>query len=138
MVEDEVLRITRRYGKPEDKEAVEGKEDIVYVSYQLANVEQADKVEDTAILERYPVQLQSLFMGKKAGDTFTIRPSDIATAEELPVFLKNVIKNELAAESEINVSLTKVANLIPAALDETLYRQVFQGAEVTDEAQFKA
>lgn len=138
MVEDEVLRIARRYGKPEDKEVVESKDDIVYVTFQLAALENAEKIEDTAILERYPAQLQSLFMGKKAGDTFSFRPAELATAEELPMFLKNVLKNEEAGNSEVNATLTKVANLIPAALDETLFMQVFQGAEVKDEAQFRS
>ncbi len=142
MVEDEVERIARRYGKPEDKDAVESKEDIVYVTFEVVNAdgtvnENIEKAEDTAILERYPAKLQAELMGKKAGDTLVIKPSDIATAEELPVFLKNSVKNELAADTNFKLTLTKVALIIPAPLDETLYSQVFQGADIQDEAAFK-
>lgn len=142
MVEDEVERIARRYGKPEDKDAVESKEDIVYVTFEAVNAdgtvnENIEKAEDTAILERYPAKLQAELMGKKAGDTLVIKPSDIATAEELPVFLKNSVKNELAADTNFKLTLTKVALIIPAPLDETLYSQVFQGADIQDEAAFK-
>ena len=137
MVNDEVERIARRYGKPEDKDVVESKDDIVYVTFEMADVEAAEKVEDTAILERYPAQLQSLLQGKKAEDTLVIRPSEICTPEELPLFLKNTVKNELAAETNFKLTLTKVAKIIPAAIDETLYTQVFQGADVADEATFR-
>lgn len=137
MVNDEVERIARRYGKPEDKDVVESKDDIVYVTFEMADVEAAEKVEDTAILERYPAQLQSLLQGKKAEDTLLIRPLEICTPEELPLFLKNTVKNELAAETNFKLTLTKVAKIIPAAIDETLYTQVFQGADVADEATFR-
>jgi trigger factor len=137
MLNDEIERIARRYGKPEDKDAVESKDDIVYVTFEMADVEAAEKVEDTAILERYPLQLQTLLQGKKADDTLTIIPSQVCTPEELPAFLKNTIKNELAADSNVKLTLTKVAKIIPAEIDETLYAQVFQGAEVKDEATFR-
>jgi trigger factor len=109
----------------------------VYVAFELADVEAAEKVEDTAILERYPLQLQAMLQGKKANDTISFRPSEVCTAEELPMFLKNTVKNELAADSNFKLTLTKVAKIIPAALDETLYTQVFQGADVNDEAMFR-
>lgn len=142
MVDDEVERIARRYGKPEDKDAVESKEDIVYITFEVADSngtvnDGTEKVEDTVILERYPAKLQTLLQGKKAGDTLVIKPSEICTTEELPLFLKNSVKNELAAETHFKLTLTKVALIIPAALDETLFSQVFQGAEINDEAAFK-
>lgn len=142
MVDDEVERIARRYGNPEDKASVESKEDIVYVTFEAADAagtvnENIEKSEDTVILERYPEKLQAALMGKKAGDTMLVKPSEIATEEELSVFLKNSIKNELAAETYFKLTLTKVALIIPATLDETLYGQVFQGADIQDEATFK-
>lgn len=142
MVEDEMARIARRYGKPEDKDLVESKDDIVYVTYEVSDASgnlthTIDKVEDTALLERYPAQLQAQLMGKKAGDTLVIKPSDIATAEELPAFLKNTLKNELAADQFFKLTLTKVALLVPATMDEVLFAQVFQGADVKDEATFR-
>lgn len=137
MLNDEVERIARRYGTPEDKDAVESKDDIVYVTFELADVEAAEKVEDTAILERYPLQLQAMLQGKKANDTISFRPSDVCSPEELPMFLKNTVKNELAADSNFKLTLTKVAKIIPAAIDETLFAQVFQGADVKDEAMFR-
>jgi trigger factor len=142
MVDDEVERIAQRYGQPEDKDAVDSKQDIVYVTYEAIDTagninESIEKVEDTAILERYPAKLQDQLQGKKAGDTLTIKPSEVCTAEELPVFLKNSIKNELAADTSFKLTLTKAARIIPANLDEALFAQVFQGAEVKELDAFK-
>lgn len=137
MLNDEIERIARRYGKPEDKDAVESKDDIVYVTFEVEGNESIEKVKDTAILERYPLQLQAMLQGKKATDTLSFRPSEVCTAEELPLFLKNTVKNELAADTSFKLTLTKVAKIIPAELDETLFTQVFQGADVSDEAMFR-
>lgn len=143
MIEDEVVRIQRRFGKPEDKETVESKEDVVYVSYELADadgnvVEGAEKIEDTALLERYPVQLQDLLQGKKAGDSIVISPVKICTEQELPAFLNAPLKNPQGADNVYKVTLSKVARIIPAELNDTLYTQVFPNAEVKDEASFKS
>ncbi|MES2477603.1 MAG: trigger factor [Bacteroidota bacterium] len=137
MLNDEIERIARRYGKPEDKDVVESKDDIVYVTFEIEANDAAEKVEDTAILERYPLQLQAMLQGKKANDTISFRPSEVCSAEELPMFLKNTVKNELAADTQYKLTLTKVAKIIPAELDETLFTQVFQGADVQDEAMFR-
>jgi len=137
MLNDEIERIARRYGKPEDKDSVESKDDVVYTTFQMAEVEGAEKLEDTALVERYPLQLQAQLLGKKADDVIRFRPSEVCAAEELPGFLKNTLKNELAAETLYQLTITKVAKIISAAIDETLFTQVFQGAEVKDEAMFR-
>lgn len=142
MVADEVARITRRYGKPEDKETVTSKDDVVYVTFEALDAANnvlaaAEKIEDTALLERYPAQLQAMLQGKKAGDNMVIVPANICTEAELSAFLQNPLKNIEAAQQAYQLTLTKVASIIPAALDETLFMQVFQGAEVKDEAAFR-
>lgn len=138
LLDNEVERIALRYGQPEDKELVESKNDIVYVSYEMAEVANAEKIEDTAILERYPAKLQTIFMGKKAGDVFEMRPAEVCNEEELLSFLKNTVKNELAAETQYKVTLTKVAKIIPSEINETLFAQVFPNAEVKDDATFRS
>jgi trigger factor len=137
MLNDEIERIARRYGSPEEKDSVESKDDIVYVTFEMAELENAEKIEDTAVLERYPLQLQAMLQGKKANDKLAFKPSEVCSAEELGLFLKNTLKNELAADTSFKMTLTKVARIIPAELGETLYAQVFQGAEVKDEAMFR-
>lgn len=142
-VADEVDRISRRYGKPEDKETVSQKDDIIYGYYEACESDGtvkagADKIEDTVLLEKYPMKLQEMLQGKKAEDTLVISPAAVCSEEELPGFMKDPLKQDVSAANDFfKFTLTKVALVVPAALDETLFSQVFQGAEVKDEATFR-
>jgi trigger factor len=70
MVDDEVERITKRYGNAETQEAVTSKEDIIYSKYELCDADgnvlpESEMVEDTVLLEKLPVKFQEMLMGKK-------------------------------------------------------------------------
>jgi trigger factor len=143
MVDDEVERVKRKYGKVEDQESIENKDDIVYCTYENCDAEgkvypDAHMVEDTVMLEKMPVKLQEMLKGKKSQDTVVIRPIDVCTTEELEAFLKDPLKrgNE-AATLHYKITITKVGKLIPHELDAELYEQVFPNTEVNDEAAFK-
>lgn len=143
MVEDEVERIKRRYGTVENQEAVGNKEDIIYATYEASDAEgnvapDAHKAEDTVLLEKMPVKLQEMLMGKKAEDTLVFRPADVCTEEELAAFLKDPLKQgPEAAQQYFKLTLTKVGLLIPRELGAELYAQVFPNDEVADEAAFR-
>ena len=143
MMDDEIDRIKRRYGKVESQDSVTNKEDLIYSTYEPCdadgNVTDADKkIEDTEVLEKMPAKLKDMVMGKKAGDSLVIRPADVCTPEELQGFLKDPLKaGEEAAEQYYKLTITKVGLLIPQELGPELYTQVFQNAEVKDEADFR-
>jgi trigger factor len=144
MMDDELDRIKRRYGKVESQEAVVNKDDIIYATYEPCdaegNVTETDKkIEDTEVLDKMPAKLKEMVMGKKPEDTFVFKPAGVCTAEELPGFLKDPLKaGPEAAEQHYRFTITKVGLLIPMELGEELYKQVFPNAEVKDEADFKA
>jgi len=143
MMEDEIERIKRRYGKVESQEAASDKEDIIYATYEQCdadgNVTDADKkIEDTEVLDKMPAKLKGMVMGKKAGDVITIVPAEVCTEEELKAFLKDPLKSgEEAAHHHYKLTISKVGKLIPQELGPELYAQVFQHVEVADEADFK-
>lgn len=143
MVDDEVERVKRKYGKVEDQEMVSSKDDIIYCTYENCDADgkvyhDAHMVEDTVLLEKMPVQLQEMLKGKKAQDTLVIRPMDVCTVDELEAFLKDPLKRGPEAGSlHYKLTITKVGLLIPRELDAELYAQVFPNAEVHDEAAFK-
>ena len=63
MIEDETERIRRRYGKVEDQESINSKEDIIYATYEACDADgnvatESQKVEDTVLLEKLPAKLQ--------------------------------------------------------------------------------
>jgi trigger factor len=69
MIDDEVERIRRKYGKVEEQESVTAGEDIIYGHYVPADEAEAEPKEDTVLLEKLPAKLQTLLQGKKAGET---------------------------------------------------------------------
>ena len=143
MMDDEIERIKRRYGKVESQEVVKDKEDIIYATYEPSdaegNVSEPDrKIEDTEVLDKMPAKLKEMVMGKKTGDTLVFRPADVCTAEELQAFLKDPLKaGEEAAENNYKLTITKIGLLIPQELGTELYTQVFQNIEVKDDADFR-
>ncbi|WP_276132633.1 trigger factor [Polluticoccus soli] len=143
MLEDEIERVKRRYGKAEDQESVTNKDNIIYCKYEACDADgnvlpEANMVEDTALLEKYPAKLQDMLMGKKAEDTLVIQPASVCTEEELAGFMKDPLKQGVeAANNYYKLTLTKVAQLIPAELGEALYSQLFPNDEIKDEAAFK-
>lgn len=145
MMDDEMERIVRRYGKVDPQEEITGKENIIYTSYETCdadgNVTGADdkKIEDTAVLDRMPAKLQEMLMGKTPGFTTVIVPAELCTEEELATFLKDPLKADAdAAGQHYKFTLTKVGHLIPAQMGIELYAQVFPNVEVKDEADFRA
>lgn len=143
MMDDELERIKRRFGKVDSQEVVTDKENLIYAAYEPCDasgkVTDADKkVEDTAVLDKMPSKLKDMIMGKKPEDTIVFRPADVCTEEELKKFLSDPLKaGEDAANNYYKLTITKVGHLIPADLNQELYAQVFQNVEVKDEADFR-
>jgi trigger factor len=143
MLEDEVARIARRYGKVEDQDTVTHKDSIIYATYTPTNevgvpVEGATPVDDTVLMEKLPVALQERLMGMKAGDATMFTPLSVSTAEELPVFMKDSLKQDIAAaEHNYEMKITKVGLLIPRELDIMLFGEVFPNDNIMDESAFR-
>ncbi|MCD6012623.1 MAG: tig [Flavipsychrobacter sp.] len=143
MMDDEVERIRRRYGKVESQTEVTNKEDLIYATYEQCDAngnvaEGTGKIEDTEVLDKMPAKLKEMVMGKKPEDTIVFRPADVCTAEELPKFMKDPLKaNPEEGEQHYKLTITKVGLLIPQELGPELYAQVFQNQEVKDEADFR-
>ena len=143
LLDDEVERLTRRYGTMEDVDTIDHQEHMVYATLQetdhtgtpLSGAKQEDV---TDLLARFPAKLQEMLMGKKADDTMLIKPVDIATEEELPRFMKDMAKAEIAeADKEFEFRIVKAARLIPQESGMELYSQVFPNDMITDEAGFR-
>ncbi len=143
MMDDEIERIKRRYGKVNAQELVTDKENIIYAAYEPCDAdgnvtEGANKIEDTAVLDKMPAKLKEMVMGKKPEDTIVFRPVDICSEEELPAFLKDPLKaGPEAAEHYYKLTITKIGFLTPLELGPELYSQVFQNVDVADEADFR-
>ena len=142
MMADELDRIQRRFGTVDSQTEVTSKENLIYAAYEVCDAagtvqEDAQKIEDTVVLDKMPGKLQELVMGKAPEDTVVFRPVDVCTTEELHQFLKDPLKagNE-AAEQHYRLTITKVGFLTPLALGAELYEKVFPNQVVENETDF--
>ena len=144
LVDDEIERIQRRYGKVEDADMITGRENILYATYQPLNansepLEGSEKKEDTVLIEKLPAKLQEELMNKKAGDKIMFTPATDFTAEELAVFMRDSLKADMStAEQHYELEVTKVGVLVPRDLDIMLYGEVFPNDNIMDESGFRA
>jgi trigger factor len=143
MMDDEIERIKRRYGKVESQETINNKEDILYATYEQCDAEGnvaegANKIEDTEVVDKLPAKLKEMVMGKKPEDTIVFQPSEVCTKDELQAFMKDPLKASAdAADNYYKLTITKVGFLEPKELGPELYQQVFPNTEVNDEADFR-
>lgn len=143
MMDDEMERIKRRYGKVESQETVTSKEDIIYATYEQSDengevAADAQKVEDTEVVDKMPAKLKEMVMGKKTGDTVIFRPADVCSEQELQAFLKDPLKADAAAADKYyRLTITKIGLLVPKELGPELYAEVYPNQEVKDEADFR-
>lgn len=143
MLEDEIKRITRRYGKVENPDTITTGDNILYATYTPTDaagtpVDGASPIEDTVLVEKLPVKLQEELMGKKTGDSFLFVPANVSTAEELPELMKDSLKNDIAAaEHHYELKITKIGLLVPRELDVLFYGEVFPNDNILDEAAFR-
>jgi trigger factor len=146
LVNDEAENISRRAGKVENPESFEKDTDIVYASYEpcdaAGNVaEGAAKTEDVVTLEQMPKKLGEQLRTTKPEGTIVFKPAEVCTEEELPEFMKSALRkaNEPeAANDYYKLTLTKIGRLIPREMNEEFYAEAFPGADIKDEAGFKA
>jgi trigger factor len=135
MMDDELERIKRRFGKVDPQTEVTEKEDIIYAAYEPCDAtgavaEGAEKIEDTVVQDKLPAKLKEMVMGKKPDDTIVFRPADVCTEEELQAFLKDPLKaGPEAAEQHYRLTITKIGHLIPQEMGQELYEQVFPNGE---------
>lgn len=143
LIEDEIERIKRRFGKAEEQETVTDRDSIIYSKYEACDengnvLAESQMVEDTELFDKMPAKLQEMLKDKKANDTLVFRPADVCTEEELERFLKDPLKQGLeSANQYYKLTITKVSKLIPQELGQELYAQVFPNDEIADEAAFR-
>jgi len=143
MMDDEIERIKRRYGKVDSQTVVTDKENLIYATYEPCDaagnvIDTEKKIEDTEVLDKMPAKLKEMVMGKMPEDTIVFVPNEVCTEEELPKFLKDPLKaGPEAAEQHYKLTITKVGLLIPQELGPELYAQVFPNQEVVNDTDFR-
>lgn len=144
MLDKEIEQLAKRAGNLEDQDKQTSDDDLIYLNYfslndagEVENVE--EPIEDVVEYGSLPSELKEKLIGTAKDFKFTFSPNDITDATEKEKFLKDALK--ISAENEaktFNAEVTNVARLMPRALDEAFYKEVFPSSEIADETAFRA
>ncbi len=143
MLDDEIERTRRRFGKVEELTKVSANDEIAYLNLQACDADgnandAAEKVEHSGLIENYPEAFQKLLLGKTTNDSAVFVPAEMASGDALAAFMKNVLKADSAqANSHFKLTLTKIGTIIPHDLNAELYMQVFQNQIINSPEEFK-
>lgn len=143
MLDDEIERTRRRFGKVEELTKVSANDEIAYLNLQACDADgnvndAAEKVEHSGLIENYPEAFQKLLLGKSTNDTAVFVPAEMASGDALNAFMKNVLKADAdKANGHFKLTLTKIGTIIPHDLNAELYMQVFQNQIINSPEEFK-
>lgn len=141
-VKEQVEEISKRYGKFETPDTV-GEGDYVYG--RAVELDKKNEVKEGGIQAFTSFDLNEmkddeqckLFLGKKNNDKVVFTPSKAFSASDLQ---RHFHIDEAAAKKfkgNVEFTISGISHITPHAVDEELFRTVFLGEEIKDEAAFK-
>ncbi|RYD53296.1 MAG: trigger factor [Sphingobacteriales bacterium] len=135
MVNDELKRMSQRFGKMEHPDVSETEDDVVF--FETGVADQQGSTERPVMISRLPEALRAKFIGAKAGDELTINPAtDFADAGEASTFAKEILNTD-QLEGEHTAKVSKIGRIDLAPVDEALFAQVYPKDTPADEAAFR-
>ncbi len=142
MLDDELDRLKKQFGTEIPQEAITDNGQIVNLVFADSTpdgtlIEGMAETKSKVVFGSLPAKLQEFLLGKKTGDTMILHPIDVCTEEELPQFLKTVLKNTGSAEKYYQLSIESINVLEPLEVGPELFDKVYKDQGVTEEADFR-
>ncbi|MFM1962483.1 MAG: trigger factor [Bacteroidota bacterium] len=146
MVNEEIDRISRRLGKMTEPEVISNDEDVINVSFQLSDaagvvVEDAEKKDNSLLLNYFSKAVQEQLKGKKKGDSITIQLSTAFEEKERDWLAGDLGVNKESAEDldkYFLMTITKIAFVEKRAMDVDFFKEAIPGKEVETEDAFRS
>jgi trigger factor len=146
MINEEVVRISRRLGKMTEPEVISNDEDVLNVSFQpsyAAGVvaEDAEKKDNSLLLNYFSKTVQEQLKGKKKDDSITIQLSTAFEEKEREWLAGDLGVNKESAE-ELDkyflMTITKIAFVEKRAMDADFFKEAIPGKEIETEDAFRS
>jgi trigger factor len=145
MLNEEIERLRQKNGTMTDPEAVTGDDNVLNVTFQecLVNgepVEGSEAKENSLLVKYFAPALRTQFLGKKAGEAFTIQLQTAFEDKERSWILQDLglnKENPADAEKYFRLVITKVGLLEKSALDETFFKKVYPARQIESETAFR-
>ncbi len=135
MIDDELKRMTQRFGKMEDLETLETEEDVVFFDNDVAD--QNGSKDRSVLVSRLPEALRKKLIGGKAGDEVSVDiAGDFKEDNERRAFAREILNTEDLAGTHI-AKIAKAGRINAAPIDENLFAQVYPKDTPADGTAFR-
>ena len=145
MIDNEIERLQNRYGNMQDKDTVEGDEDVLNVLFTEVNENAADveggAAKDNSLLVKYfKESFRPNLMGKHVNDYVVVQLDNAFDEKELDFILSDLglsKENEADKKKHFKIQITKIGKLDKKELNEEFFTQLYPGGEVKSTADFR-
>jgi trigger factor len=145
MVEEEVGRMQVKGGKMNEPETVDNEENVLNVLFTESDKEgtitpDGISKESSVILKYFTSATQKQLKGKKKDDTLVIQLSKALEADKLEAILQDLgyeKDDKAAAKKFFQLTIVKIALVEKRELNEEFFNEVFPGAAVATEDEFR-
>lgn len=142
MVQEEVTRWQKRNGERTETDSIGNEENVIQVAF--TEIDAAGQIvengihKDTSLLvSDFNSATQSQWMGKKKDESLDITPSSAFDEAGCKAILSELGMQEGQRELPLRVTIKKITQIIPAELNEELYKKVFPDQEISSEEAFR-
>jgi trigger factor len=142
MIQEEVERWQKRNGERTEPEAIHHKDNVLQINLTEVDaagqpVENGIQKDTSLLVSDFEEATQTALMGKKKEETLDITLQQAFTAEVLKAVLSELGMQENQKELTFRLTIKKITQIIPAELNEDLYKKVFPDQEITSEDAFR-
>jgi trigger factor len=145
MVAEEITRMQARGGKVTEAETIDNEQNEITLLF--TECEKDGTIVEAGIQKEIPVLLkelasatQKLLKGKKKDDTLVVQLSKAMETDKLEAILQNLgfeKEDKAAAKKFFQLTIVKIALVEKRELNEEFFNEVFPGAAVATEAEFR-
>ena len=145
MVQEEVSAIQAKGGKLNELETIETEETEITILFtecekEGAIVEAGIQKEVSVLLKDFSSASQKQLKGKKKEETLVIQLSKALEADKLDIVLQQLgldKEDKTSAKKFFQLTIVKIAVIEKRELDEAFFKEVFPGAAVATEEEFR-
>ncbi|MEN9570397.1 MAG: trigger factor [Bacteroidota bacterium] len=143
MVQDEVARMQVKAGKMTEPEVVDNEENVLNIQFTQTDadgneVEGGISKENSVILKYFTPAVAAQLQGKKVGDSIVAKLSDSFEGDKLHALQHDLgLGHDAAGDQFFKLVIVKIGLVEKRAMDETFYGEVFPGAAIATEEEFK-
>ena len=142
MIQQEVERWQKRNGERTEPDTIGHQDNVLQVGFTEIDaagqpVERGVQKDTSLLVSDFNSATQSQLMGKKKDETIDITPASAFDEAACKAVLSELGMQEDQKEVSLRITIKKITQIIPAELNEELFKKVFPDQEITTEDAFR-